>query len=239
MSLDYAGATTTGLCRERNEDRGGQLGALIFGVFDGMGSYGNGAEAATAAMEGATCVGSPHEVVVRMRRANTLVQLALRGAKGGTTGTIVGLSEPANLLYLAHVGDSRAYRFRAGKLVQLTTDHNPVWLNAYVKSADGARIMRDELRVAANSAKTHVLSNYLGDESPFIETDTRSFVPGDTVVLFTDGLMPAGDTRIADIVCASVARSRTSQLIAESLCNEANRCGGRDNTTVVVVQWSR
>lgn len=85
--IDAAVATTLGRHRERQEDRGGELGTRVYGVFDGMGSYGNGAQAAVAAFEGACGFGTPDAVRQRLERANTCVQMALRGAQGGTTGT--------------------------------------------------------------------------------------------------------------------------------------------------------
>jgi protein phosphatase len=227
--------TDKGLRRKRNEDS--ILALPLHGVYvvaDGMGGY-RGGEIASAlavkslehAFERQQFDGLPHEKIPK--RASELaraIQMAndavLRRAehdaqlKGmGTTICAARFSSNKQRLYVGHVGDSRMYRLRDGKLAQLTSDHT----------------MKD-LGVTGDAA-AH-LSRAVGIW-PTVPIDMILCKPRprDLYLMCSDGLnkmLP--DTMIADILGSSQAPPS----LADELINAANARGGKDNISVVVIR---
>ena len=126
-------------------------------------------------------------------------------------------------LFVAHVGDTRAYLLRDGELCQLTRDHS--WV--------AEQVARGVLTPAAakSHSKRHVITRALGT-GPDCRPDTR-VVPiekGDVVLICSDGLhsqVPEDSIR-EDLVAMS------PELASQSLVERANSAGGSDNVTVVV-----
>ena len=142
----------------------------------------------------------------------------------GTTLTAVYVGERD--VAIAHVGDSRAYCLRDGELLRLTDDHSLV-----------DELMRQG-RLTPEEAVEHpqrsVITRALGIEGT-VEVDTRSFSgrAGDVYLICSDGLTTmVPEQRIAEILNAS-PRLRDA---GEGLIAEANRAGGRDNITVVLLR---
>jgi serine/threonine protein phosphatase PrpC len=133
----------------------------------------------------------------------------------------------ARRLYVASVGDSRAYHYRPGKgLERITQDHS---LAAQLLEA-GLFTAEDLYK----SAKRHRLYRYLGRDYQ-VQPDffVRQLATGDLVVLCTDGLWHMlRDERLAELL----ARGGDLQQLAETLVNEANRAGGEGNISVVLVR---
>ena len=145
----------------------------------------------------------------------------------GTTATVALVDERQGALTLAHVGDSRAYRYRDGVLEQLTTDHSLV----------GELVRTGRLTEAEAAVHPHrsVITRALGTEAD-VEVDTRivDLVPGDLVLLCSDGL--SAMVRDDQIVRVLDAAGGDPHGAAEALVRAANNAGGEDNVTVVLFE---
>jgi serine/threonine protein phosphatase PrpC len=129
--------------------------------------------------------------------------------------------------YIANVGDSRIYRFRKGRLRQLTKDHSVI-----SELLDLGQIEPEETR--SHEAQGQV-THYIGMEEkayPYV----RSFLlkEGDRLLLCTDGLT---DLVADDVIAAILGREPDCQAVCETLVSAANTAGGTDNTTVIVADW--
>jgi PPM family protein phosphatase len=233
VAEQYAG-TDTGLQRRANEDSL-LARAPLFVVADGMGGAQAGEVASKIAVEsfqaGLAHDASPEEgLVAHALAANARIhELSRRHAEQagmGTTLTAVYVGEDE--VAIAHVGDSRAYCLRDEELLRLTDDHSLV----------------DELiregRLTPEEAEEHpqrsIITRALGPEET-VEVDTRSFRarPGDLYLLCSDGLTSmVGEARLAELLRGN-AHTRLRD-VGEALIAEANRAGGRDNITVILVR---
>jgi serine/threonine protein phosphatase PrpC len=128
--------------------------------------------------------------------------------------------------YLAHVGDSRIYRIRGGGIEQITEDHS--LLNDYIKMK---KLSPDEVD---NFPHKNVIVRALGmKESVKVDTFFEMPRPGDMYLLCTDGLSgEVTDRKMLQIVQANAG---DLQGTCHELIEEANRNGGHDNSTVVLV----
>ncbi len=210
----------------------------IFVVADGMGGHAAGEVASEMAVRyvghdlGSLRGLSDEEVAERMRTAirgangaifqRTLTEHDKRGM--GTTVTALVLYDTRFLV--GQVGDSRAYLLRDGALAQLTKDHS------YVQEQVDAGYLTPE------QARTHPYSNVItrcvganGDVMPDIYVG--SVRPRDVFLLASDGLTGMlEDRHLAEILSADrLPQEQVDQLIAE-----ANRLGGLDNITAIVVR---
>jgi protein phosphatase len=144
-------------------------------------------------------------------------------------------------LYTVNLGDSRIYLFREGYLFQLTTDHT--WIQ---EALDAGIISGDE---GGSHPNAHVIRRYLGSKKR-PEPDFRLWMfdgekdedalnnqgmrlkPGDILMLCSDGLTDlTSDAEIRDVI-----QSHPFEQVPGLLIEEANRRGGHDNTTVVLMQ---
>ncbi len=224
--------TDTGLQRRGNEDSS-YARAPLFVVADGMGGAQAGEVASqiavTAFEQGLPDDGSPEErLVARVLEANAEIyqrsQAEHERAGMGTTLTAAYLDEAH--LVIAHVGDSRAYLFRDGKLKQLTQDHSLV----------GELVRRGKLteEQAAEHPQRSIITRALGPE-PSVEVDTWTYPAraGDVLMLCSDGLTSMiSEERIGQILASSPGLDEA----ADALIDGANEAGGRDNITVVLVR---
>ncbi|HEU5106404.1 MAG TPA: Stp1/IreP family PP2C-type Ser/Thr phosphatase [Solirubrobacterales bacterium] len=222
--------TDTGRQRNANEDSL-FVEAPLFVVADGMGGAQAGEVASKAAAESfaGELPAEPPERVLEETIAGanrTIHELArkdpgLAGMGTTTTAAIVDLEKEE--VAIGHVGDSRAYRLRGGKLEQLTRDHSLV------------EEMRRKGQLTDAQAEDHpqrsIITRALGPE-PEVQVDVQT-VPaqdGDVFLICSDGLTTMlDDEQIARLLIR--ATSLTSAVRA--LVDEANRAGGRDNITVV------
>jgi protein phosphatase len=143
----------------------------------------------------------------------------------GTTATIAGLLH--DTLYLAQVGDSRAYLVREGVARQITKDQSLMQ-----KLIEAGEITAEEAEL---SERKNIILQALGPE-PVIRTDlTHQHIRrGDTLVLCSDGL--SGQMRIEDIGKA-ITEERTLDAACTRLIDLANANGGPDNITVVAARF--
>jgi serine/threonine protein phosphatase PrpC len=131
-------------------------------------------------------------------------------------------------LFVIHVGDSRAYLYRDGKLLQLTKDHTVAQA-----MADAGYIAHEEIR---HHIKRNVLTNFLGGHHGKVKADVRwlRLRDRDRLLLCSDGLNDMVDD-------ASIARILNTHDqppdAAQSLVDEALDRGGRDNVTVIVARY--
>jgi protein phosphatase len=150
-----------------------------------------------------------------------------RGLEGmGTTLTVVYSVGAA--AFVVHAGDSRAYLFRGGKLVQLTRDHTVAQL-----LADTGAITPEEI---STHAHRHHLTNFAGGPSSGImpEIDTLRLQDGDRILLCTDGLTDmVEDASIA----ATLSQQPEPQPACQALIDRALAAGGRDNVTALVARY--
>jgi protein phosphatase len=194
-------------------------------VADGMGGAVAGEVASSLAVEEAQQGdGMPYE---RLARANaevferSLLEPELAGM--GTTLTLVELGVDG-VARLAHVGDSRAYLWHAGAIEQITEDHTVV-----AEQLAAGRISPNDI---ANHPQRSMLTRVLGIAST-IEVDTLEIhlEPGDRLLLCSDGLTNMVD----DDTMASQLAVGAPEEVAWNLIEAANRAGGHDNITVIVV----
>lgn len=231
MNYLWAAATHRGRLRNNNEDSyapensGRSQGPVVLIVADGMGGAVGGEVASRLAVETAmNREGTPTE---RVQAANEqVVAAALENpqlAGMGTTMTLIQLN-PDGRGDLAHVGDSRAYLLRDGQMQMLTSDHTVVAEHV----AAGRLTQEDALTHPQRSMLTRVLG--ISFELDVDESEL-SLAPGDRLLLCSDGLT----NMIGDEEIAATLSSATAEEAAWNLIEQANRAGGHDNITVMVV----
>jgi serine/threonine protein phosphatase PrpC len=222
-------ASDLGRQRQGNEDNF-FVRAPLFVVADGMGGAQAGEVASEMAVESfdrGLPDGTPADALVRViedanRRIHDRSRAESQRAGMGTTVTAAYVGE--HEVTIAHVGDSRAYLLRDGKLSRLTRDHSLV----------GELVARGKL--TEEQAETHpqrsVITRALGPE-PDVQVDVDSYQArsGDVFMVCSDGLTSmVPEARVAPILVeASSLEQAGRELIAA-----ANDAGGRDNITVIL-----
>ena len=229
-----AGLSDTGRKRRQNEDSF-VCEPPLFAIADGMGGAQAGEVASRLAAavfeEGAAAVQGEDGVATVVRAANARIfERAVHDpavAGMGTTATVAVVDEAAATVTIAHVGDSRAYRYRPGSLEQLTTDHSLV--GELVRSG---RLTEDEAAVHPHRS---VITRALGTDADVeVDTLTLDVAPGDLVLLCSDGL--SAMVRDDEIVRLLEATGAAPRQAAEALVSAANAAGGEDNVTVVLFE---
>lgn len=244
-TLRYAGQTDRGLVRQRNEDNWlVWLEKGLFIVSDGMGGHAGGQVASTIVVQTLSRlleqrlgdVGDWAAPAVAQTLTAALVDLSNRvrdesrqqpGLVGMGATVVVVLIREAQAL-LAHLGDSRAYRWRDGHLEQLTVDHSIVQL-----LIDTGEITREEATV--HPARGQV-TRYVGMEGEALpETRLLVLSPGDRLLLCSDGLTDM----VADGELVTQLQAHPEPHAAcRALIDAAKTAGGRDNITVLVIDYS-
>jgi PPM family protein phosphatase len=239
--LEVGALSETGYVRDENQDRMSwspvPLGQLYI-VADGMGGHNAGALAAEIAVQelqrhiSQAAAGDPVDQVIHsaFKKANETVYAKAHSGDPATEGmgtTAVLLLISGQVANLAHVGDSRAYLYRNGRLAQLTTDHTVVQ-----RMVQAGMLKPEE---AADHPDASVLERAIGS-TPDIEVDIRNepLREGDAILLCSDGL----SGYVADAQIESVLRSQGAvRETAENLVKLALEKGGKDNVTVQLVQY--
>lgn len=232
--LQMWGVTDPGLCRSRNEDAvawdADNRWAL---VADGMGGHLAGEVASALVVEtvGERLDGrSAHDMKRLLRgaviEANRRIhaEAAADAQRQGMGATVVLARFTPRRLIVAHVGDSRLYRLRDGRLEQLTRDHSLVQ-----ELVDGGMISAEEAR---QSPHRNVITRAVGHRAT-VEVEVASYESrqGDRVLLCSDGLTDlVEDAPIA----TCLGHPDTPERVARSLVELANRQGGKDNIAVLV-----
>ena len=229
---EYASVTDTGRQRRANEDA---LFARtpVFVVADGMGGAQAGEVASTTVIE-AFGEGMPElspeqaltEVIQTANaRIHEMSRTDVHRAGMGTTVTAAHVGE--HDIAVAHVGDSRAYRWRDGELERLTEDHSLV------------EELRRQGKLTAEEAEEHpqrsIITRALGPE-PDVLVDTASWraQAGDLYLLCSDGLTSMISEEAVAEVLGTETPGEPLEAVARRLVAAANEAGGRDNITVVL-----
>lgn len=226
--------TDTGRRRPHNEDTF-VCDPPLFAVADGVGGAQAGEIAsrlAATTLEEARPEARGEEALVELiSEANDRIyRHALEDPAAAGMGTVVTallVDEAAGTIAIGHVGDSRAYRLRDGRLEQLTPDHSLV--GELVRAG----------RLSSEEAEQHphrsVITRAVGTEALVeVETLTVTAAPGDLYLICSDGLTDiVRDEQIAELIEAA---DGTPDTAAEALVAAANDAGGIDNITVVLFE---
>ena len=251
LRIEVAGETNVGMKRTHNEDNFSIIGECgLYLVADGMGGHASGEVASKMAVDAmreffAATANDPertwpykmdrskgyeeNRLITGIKLANLRIyESAQRDPRQRGMGTtIVTMFAVEGGVYVAHVGDSRVYRFREDKVEQLTEDHS--LLNDYIKMK---RLTAEEI---ANFPHKNVIVRALGMKDT-VKVDTRYEEPraNDCYLLCSDGLSgPVQDDEMLDIV----TNSADLKTAASRLIGRANENGGPDNITVVLARW--
>ena len=237
-----------GRVRQRNEDSVRVDAAMgIALVADGMGGHPAGDLASKIAAEevfgrlralltpddnGKTSASRLGEKMADLvRAADQRVRAAGREDPGldgmGTTLTVLWVDVRSERYVIAHVGDSRAYRLRAGKLEQVTRDHTWVW-----EQVEAGRISKEQARGHPHG---NIVTQAIGVDAPaepdVIESLVRS---GDLFLLCSDGLSGMlRDAQMESVLAQSLPGGL--EAAASALVAAANQEGGKDNISVALL----
>ncbi len=240
MKLDSFVQTDVGRWRPANEDAHLlRPEAHLFAVADGMGGHAAGEVASHLAIETMAAAPDPATVPPQalpeflkalIERANDVILLDTRAtpehAGMGTTLTALAFTPAAEQAAFAHIGDSRLYRYRGGRLEQLTRDHT--WVQDQIERG----------LLSPDQARLHPLSSMLSralGTTDIAEVDggVQAVQPGDIFLICSDGLtnmVPNHD--IENILSGNTSAAA----LAHQLVDEANERGGQDNITALVVR---
>jgi len=240
----WGAETHVGKVRQENQDSFfADPEPALFLVSDGMGGHRGGALASGIVAEDLPVmienalyrlkVGTPRTIrsLLRSAVAEQSRQLQLEGTSEagfvdmGATLVIALLRK--DRCFIANIGDSRAYRLRKGRLMQLTRDHSVV-----SELIEKGRIEPEE---AVNHDALGQITRYIGMEEK-AHSHVRSFrlKKADRLLLCTDGLTDM----LNDKSITAILTSETDpQKACESLVEAANEAGGHDNVTTLVIDW--
>ncbi len=252
-ALEIASCTDAGIVRSHNEDSivtDAKCGLVV--LADGMGGYNAGEVASgmatsiistelqqalwTGAPDGSalTCAGTPTQrlLIEQIEKANgSIYQAAQSHAQyAGMGTTLVAAVFHDNRITTAHIGDSRLYRLREGRLEQLTKDHSLLQ-----EQIDSGMLTPEQARFSQNK---NLVTRALGIE-PAVEAEVHEFaaMPGDVYLLCSDGLNDMVSDE--DIAMTLHTLSGSLGLAAQQLVQLANDNGGRDNISVILVRILR
>ncbi|MGE0622159.1 MAG: PP2C family serine/threonine-protein phosphatase [Pseudomonadales bacterium] len=236
--MEIVAHSDTGRVRRNNEDAYAfdpEAGVAV--LADGMGGLEAGEIASRIAVE-TILVGlreakrlSDATVVAVIAEANRAVleKSIEKGVEMGTTVVTFLLTQQGQCL-IGHVGDSRAYRVRAGILRRLTRDHSMVQ-----QMIDEGLMNEAE---AETSPNRNVITRALGLAGQ-VDVDVRSWVhtPGDLYLLCSDGLTDmVTEVEIQSILADAPADEAGLASVATALVDRANDAGGHDNVSVLLIR---
>ncbi len=251
MRISAAGLTDVGLQRDHNEDTFRCLDEYhLYIVADGMGGHNSGEVASAMAAESVKAFFEATEkedatwpfpidpnLSLLENRLSAAIKMANKSiydrsmqdaSMQGMGTTIVGLlvSPERRIAHVAHVGDSRVYRIREGRIDLLTRDHSLV--NDYLM------MMPDMPKEAMDILPRNVITRALGmQDSVVVDLGTEDVREGDRFLLCSDGLSgQVSDERIGELVTNAGANL---DRCLQDLVHASNDAGGDDNVTVVVV----
>ncbi len=244
MRIDSFGITDVGRRRASNEDD--FLVEPDFGLYavaDGMGGHAAGEVASRLAIESLETFfrkngrpsGDPLLAAQRLKEAvataNRSIWEAIAGhdERRGMGTTLAAVLQIGKQWVVGHVGDSRVYLLRDGRLARLTSDHS--WVNEQVRLG----FLTDE--AAQRHPMRNIVTRALGSrEDVVVDIALEPLREGDVLLLCSDGLNTmVPDETIRDILSR---HSIDPGSACRALVDEANRRGGEDNITVIVAAAS-
>lgn len=252
VRVTACGRTDAGRVRSHNEDSFEiDEERELYVVADGMGGHSHGEVASRMAVEAIRRFVAEAErevdstwpfayepslqrhsnvlkAAVRLAHDHVLSAIRRDGNLFGMGTTVVGCLVRSGTAAVAHVGDSRAYRFHEGRLRLLTQDHT--WVNEQVV----AGFLSEE------QARDHPLKNVVtralgGDSEVKVDVTEVELEPGDTLLLCSDGLTTMLDDREIESHLAGLGDGALNGA-CEALVGAANAKGGHDNVTVVLLR---
>jgi len=252
MKIAYQALTDTGRKRKGNEDSVlVNLEQNLFVVADGMGGHAAGEVASKVAVEAINefiCLtagdaeitwpfglednvsydGNRIKTAIRYAHRKVLDATKERSEYEGMATTVAAVLVDGDTANLAHVGDSRIYRYRDSVLELLTSDHS--WVNEQIQSGI---ITSDQAR---NHPLRNVVTRALGGKADLqVDLQPSKVKPGDILLLCSDGLTSmVHDERIAEVFSEAAGELEKA---ARGLVDEANSQGGEDNITVVLIEF--
>jgi PPM family protein phosphatase len=244
MTFEFFDAVDTGRARTNNEDSVSLDESVALAVLaDGMGGYNAGEVASNMATtfirtelgrwlreagEDATDTEVRRAMDICVDNANRAIFNAANSnpqyAGMGTT-LVVAVFRGQRLL-IGHVGDSRAYRLRAGRLQQITRDHSLLQ-----EQIDAGLITPEQ---AAFSANKNLVTRAVGvEDTVLLETHLHEVQPGDLLLMCSDGLSDMlDDTSITQVLQMHDSLAAAGAALIEA----ANDAGGKDNISLILVR---
>ena len=209
------------------------LEGSLFAVCDGIGGQNNGELASYNAVSSMSDLqnqlrGRDFNAVIQNWVKRTNISVRQASSEGGCTLALLYFQ--ANALRIAHIGDSRIYRFHEGVLTQLTQDHSKVQMlvSAGVLSPQEAR----------THPQRHVITRYLGMNSDMVECEATigrplPIINRDKYIICSDGITDMLDElEIRDYLLSTSDIERCTEVLYQA----ALSAGGRDNTTIILIE---
>lgn len=249
--IEIAGQTDVGQRRKDNQDtlicqrldspKWPAKGMVLVAAIDGVGGYMGGDIAARIAKEYIEqYMAEPKGDILSMLREavvhanNRIVEASRQDLKLSQMCCVLTAAvadAKTEKLYFVHVGDTRLYCFRNGEMTKLSKDHSIVGIRE-----DAQELTEEE---AMNHPRRNEILREVGsvmhqmDDSDFYDSMETDFLPGDLLLLCSDGL----SDMLTQAQMTAVLRKNTSpEKKVEELIDLANRQGGKDNITVVLAQ---
>lgn len=253
MKLTYKAISDVGRKRSANEDSYfADTELRLFVVADGMGGHAAGEVASRIAVdsihnfveftdhdkditwpydfdETLSMGGNRLKTAIQSAHAKVLETTGNKKELQGMATTVVSILVEAGKTQVAHVGDSRAYLIREGKLIQLTSDHS--WVNEQLRS--GAITSAQ----ARNHPYRNIVTRALGGPNPVdVDVSEEGMQDGDIVLLCSDGL----NTMITDDDILNIVAQNQEDIdkACQELIDRANQNGGEDNVTAILVKYN-
>lgn len=237
----YAKKTDKGKRREKNEDYCyipdgvGPQGLAI--VADGIGGY-RGGEVASQLATKVMCSLIKNEGEMDGNRADEVIYEALNAANnaindystdneffGGMGTTLVASLRTKDTVKIINIGDSRAYKYKNGKVKQISIDHSLVQ-----ELINARKITKQQGR---SHPRRNIITKALGDAIAMPDIYDISFEEGEIILLCSDGLSDMlDDKEIAKII----SQNEFLEDMASQLIDAANDAGGYDNITCVLIE---
>ncbi len=228
-----------GQVRTRNEDSCGEFvgpaGQRLLVVADGMGGHKAGAEASRLAVETvgeifASSTLPPDEMLeVALESANDRIYAVAQSdseLRGMGTTAVALLFCPDGSTWVAHVGDSRAYRLRRGQFEPITRDHSVV-----AELERRGHLTAEE--AAVHPRRNEILRSVGVQPTVEVEVAPVDLEDGDIYVLCSDGL----SGMVSDVDMSAVVAGYSLDDAADLLIRMANDAGGQDNVTVQLARY--
>jgi len=241
------GHTHPGMRRAANQDacimrplRAGDK--MLAAVIDGVGGYAGGERAAAIARDcieqyiqtpsGDTLTMLREALVFANNQVATERKKDQRFSEMCCVLTALVADALAQQIYFVHIGDTRLYRYRAGVLQKLTRDHSFVGIRE-----DAGELSEQE--AMAHPHRNQILrevgsSLHRLDDEDFMDHGRDALLPGDLLLLCSDGLT---DMITSEEVAGVLAGEQCLADKTTALVERANKCGGYDNITVVLLQY--
>jgi len=244
LNIKAFGATDPGLVREKNEDAFGMmLKERLFVLADGMGGHRAGDVAAHESVDVflemvqkkieretsrfSTLMGARQAIYESLKETNAVVY-----SIGVSDPALYGMGTTFCCLYLheegavyAHIGDSRIYRLRNGKLTLITKDHSLLH-----ELIDLGQIDDDEAGIFAHK---NIITKAIGNHQEVEpEVDTGDFFPDDRFLVCSDGLSDMVSLQEMEQIMKTYSEPKSC---VEHLMSAAKHNGGHDNITLIVV----